>query len=176
MAIRLRTQLIRLHAVTLRCRNKTVLVMYILVKDCIILYRYCRLWAFSFTGIWSFAIAYLVRHLCWRGLSVHTDEARFKCRINKPLKCPGLEIGKVKIIGNWLTFIKMSEPKQYICNLLIIKQTRSLNSQIYEYFWNKILHVSDSSSVHHQEFSTVTLQWYMSYRFAESLRAGLVRH
>jgi len=23
------------------------------------------------------------------------------------------------------------------------------------YFWNKILHVSDSSSVHHQEFLTV---------------------
>ena len=29
----------------------------------------------------------------------------------------------------------------------------ALISQIY--FWNKILHVSDSSSVHHQEFFTV---------------------
>ena len=32
-------------------------------------------------------------------------------------------------------------------------QLDALISQIY--FWNKILHVSDSSSVHHQEFFTV---------------------
>ena len=32
------------------------------------------------------------------------------------------------------------------------------------YFWNKTLHVSDSSSVHHQQF--FTHQWYMSYKFA----------
>jgi len=31
--------------------------------------------------------------------------------------------------------------------------TDALTSQIY--FWNKTLHVSDSSSVHHQEFLTV---------------------
>jgi len=37
--------------------------------------------------------------------------------------------------------------------VLIIKPTRCTNSQIY--FWNKTLHVSDSSSVHHQEFFTV---------------------
>jgi len=36
---------------------------------------------------------------------------------------------------------------------LIIKPTRCTNSQIY--FWNKTLHVSDSSSVHHQDFFTV---------------------
>jgi len=41
-----------------------------------------------------------------------------------------------------------------------------LISQIY--FWNKILHVSDGSSVHHQEFSLYTQEWYMSYRFADS--------
>jgi len=82
-----------------------------------------------------------------------------------------------------------------------------------DYFWNKTLHVSDSSSVCLQEFFTVhtamvyviqvcwqlgsriifgiklymfrtvplylirssslyTQQWYMSYRFADSLRAG----
>ena len=33
------------------------------------------------------------------------------------------------------------------------------------------LHVSDSSSVHHQEFSLYTQQWYMLYRFDDSLRA-----
>ena len=37
--------------------------------------------------------------------------------------------------------------------ILIIKQRDALISQIY--FWNKTLHVSDSSSVHHQESSTV---------------------
>ena len=46
----------------------------------------------------------------------------------------------------------------------------TLISQIY--FWNKILYVSDSSSVHHQEFfSLYTQQLFMSYRFADSLRA-----
>ena len=39
-------------------------------------------------------------------------------------------------------------------------------------FWNETLHVSDSSSVHHQEFSLYSQPWYMSYRFADSLRAG----
>ena len=35
------------------------------------------------------------------------------------------------------------------------------------------LHVSDSSSVHHQRvYSLYTQQWYMSYRFVDSLRAG----
>jgi len=36
---------------------------------------------------------------------------------------------------------------------LIINQLHALISQIY--FWNKTLHVSDSSSVHHHEFFTV---------------------
>ena len=36
---------------------------------------------------------------------------------------------------------------------LYYNQLDALISQIY--FWNKILHVSDSSSVHHQEFFTV---------------------
>ena len=38
-------------------------------------------------------------------------------------------------------------------------------------FCKKTLHVSQSSSVHHQEFSLYTQQKYMSYRFADSLRA-----
>ena len=37
--------------------------------------------------------------------------------------------------------------------ILIIKPTRCTNFS--NLFWNEILHVSDSSSVHHQEFSTV---------------------
>jgi len=36
---------------------------------------------------------------------------------------------------------------------LIIKPTRCTNFS--NLFWNKILHVSDSSSVHYQEFFTV---------------------
>jgi len=50
----------------------------------------------------------------------------------------------------------------------------ALISQIY--FWYKTLHVSDSSSVLHQVFSLYTQQWYMSYRFADSLRAGSGRN
>ena len=37
--------------------------------------------------------------------------------------------------------------------ILIIKPTRCTNFS--NLFWNKTLHVSDSSSVHHQEFFTV---------------------
>ena len=42
-------------------------------------------------------------------------------------------------------------------------------SQIY--FWNKILHVSDSSLFIIRSFSLYTQQWYMSYRFADSFQA-----
>ena len=42
---------------------------------------------------------------------------------------------------------------QCIKKHLTIKPTRCTNFSTY--FWNKILHVSDSSSVHHQEFFTV---------------------
>jgi len=41
--------------------------------------------------------------------------------------------------------------------LLIVKPTRCTNFSIY--FWNKSLHVSDSSSVHHQEYFTVHTGW-----------------
>ena len=46
----------------------------------------------------------------------------------------------------------MNRPK-YKYSILVIKSTRCTNSQ--NYFWNKTLHVSDSSSVHHQELFTV---------------------
>jgi len=57
---------------------------------------------------------------------------------------------------------------------LIIKPTRCTNFS--NLFWNETLHVSDTSSVHHQEFFfffflPYTQQWYMSYRFADSLQA-----
>ena len=44
------------------------------------------------------------------------------------------------------------------------------------YFWNKTLHVSDSSSVHHQEFFSLhTQQWYTSYSLrAESGRSSVL--
>jgi hypothetical protein len=38
-------------------------------------------------------------------------------------------------------------------NFLIKNQLDALDSQIYS--WNETLHISDSFSVHHQEFSTV---------------------
>ena len=55
-------------------------------------------------------------------------------------------------------------------NILITKRTRLSNSQIY--FWNKTLHVSDSSSVHQQEFFTVhTTMVYVMH--ARKLSANL---
>jgi len=54
---------------------------------------------------------------------------------------------------------------------VIIKPTRCSN--LSNLFWNETLHVTDSSSVHHQEFSTVhTAMVYISFKFADSLRAG----
>ena len=51
-----------------------------------------------------------------------------------------------------------------------IKPTRCTN--FWNLFWKETLHVSDSSSVHHQELFTAHMQWYMSYRFADSLQPG----
>ena len=55
--------------------------------------------------------------------------------------------------------------------ILAINQLDALISQIY--FWNKTLHVSDSSSVHHRSFSLYTQQWYMSYRFCWQLASRI---
>jgi len=52
----------------------------------------------------------------------------------------------------------------------IIKPTRCTNFK--NLFWHETLHVSDSSSVHHQEFIHCTLSNGMSYRFVDSFRAG----
>jgi hypothetical protein len=53
-------------------------------------------------------------------------------------------------------------------HFLIIKPTRCTNFS--NLFSKETLHVSDSSSVHHQELSLYTQQWYISYRFVESFR------
>jgi len=52
--------------------------------------------------------------------------------------------------------------------VIIIKPTRYTKFSNLFFFWNKTLHVSDSSSVHHQESQRNTQQWYMSYSFAVS--------
>jgi len=58
-----------------------------------------------------------------------------------------------------------------VTNFFITKPTRCINFP--NLFWHETLHVSDSSSVHHQEFIHCTLkQWYMSYRFVDSFRTG----
>jgi len=51
-----------------------------------------------------------------------------------------------------------------------LNQLDALISQMYS--WKETLHVSDSFSVHHQEFFTVHTAMVMSYRSADSLRAG----
>jgi hypothetical protein len=59
---------------------------------------------------------------------------------------------------NTLQLLESSSKKSSLSNIffwqiLIIKPTRWINFLIY--LWNKILHVTDSSSVHHQECFTV---------------------
>jgi len=62
-------------------------------------------------------------------------------------------------------------------NFLYNKPTRCANFSIFILFWKETLHVSDSSSVHHQEFFTVhTANLYMSYRFADGIRMELEFH
>jgi len=56
-----------------------------------------------------------------------------------------------------------------LINFLVIKPTRCTNFS--NIFWNVTLHVSNSSSVHHQEFFTVHTAMVYSYRFADNLRA-----
>jgi len=58
--------------------------------------------------------------------------------------------------------------------ILIVKPTRGTNFS--NLFSNKSLHVSDSSSFIIRSFSLYTQQWYMSYRFSDSLRAGSGRN
>jgi len=50
---------------------------------------------------------------------------------------------------SWTTDCFVSE---FLLNIVVIKPTRCTNFS--NLFWNKTLHVSDSSSVHHQEFFT----------------------
>jgi hypothetical protein len=52
----------------------------------------------------------------------------------------------------------------------VIKPTRCTNFT--NLFWYENLHVSDSSSVHHQEFIHCTLSNGMSYKFVDNFRAG----
>jgi hypothetical protein len=52
---------------------------------------------------------------------------------------------------------------------LIIRPTRCTNFSKVFLFWNESLHVSDSSSVHHQEFSTVHTAMVYVIQFCRQL-------
>ena len=54
---------------------------------------------------------------------------------------------------SWMLFLELKEYRCKRINFLKCNQLDALISQFY--FWNETLHVSDSSSVHHQEFFTV---------------------
>jgi hypothetical protein len=69
----------------------------------------------------------------------------------------------------WINNISYT-PSNIIFYLFIIKPTRCTNFT--NLIWHETLHVSDSSSVHHQEFIHCTLHNGMSYRFVDSFRAG----
>ena len=58
-----------------------------------------------------------------------------------------------------------------LTNFFVIKPTRCTN--FINLFCHETLHVSDSSSVHHQEFIHCTLSNGVSYRFVDSCRAVL---
>ena len=63
------------------------------------------------------------------------------------------------------------EPIYCICSLYIIKPIRCTNFT--NLFWHETLHVSDNSSVQHQELIHCTLRnGVMSYRFVVSFRTG----
>ena len=57
-----------------------------------------------------------------------------------------------------------------VTNFFVIKPTRCTNFT--NLFCHETLHVSDSSSVHHQEFIHCTLSNGMSHRFVDSFWAG----
>ena len=58
--------------------------------------------------------------------------------------------------------------------VFIIKPNKFTN--FLNLLWNKTLHISNSSLSIVRSFSLYTQQWYMSYRFADSLRAGSGRN
>ena len=78
----------------------------------------------------------------------------------------------LKLINYWYCFTSIWRSEDRASwYVLIIKRTRSTNSQIY--FCNRTLHISDSSSVHHQESSTVhTAIGVCHTGYADCLLAG----
>ena len=73
--------------------------------------------------------------------------------------------------GN-LNFLEPFGPLQACNGLALSLPLDALISQIY--FWNKTLHVSDSSSVHHQEFFTVHTAVVYVIQLASRIRTELV--
>ena len=57
-----------------------------------------------------------------------------------------------------------------VLNLLVIKPTRCTNFSILFLEWNCMFRTVPVSII--RSFSLYTQQWYMSYRYADSLRAG----
>ena len=74
-------------------------------------------------------------------------------------------------LDNWYTYTIWHSQDRASWYVLIITQREALISQIY--FWMRTLHISDSSSVHHHEFSTVhTATGICHTGYADCLRAG----
>jgi hypothetical protein len=60
--------------------------------------------------------------------------------------------------------------RQHSWDILTINQNRCTNFS--NLFWNETLRISDSSQSIVRSFSLHTQQWYMSYSFVDSFRAG----
>ena len=72
--------------------------------------------------------------------------------------------------NSWHLSVVSTQPN-ILDGFFVTKPTRCTNFT--NLFCHGTLHVSDSSSVHHQEFNSLyTQQWYMSDKFVDSFRAG----
>ena len=61
--------------------------------------------------------------------------------------------------------------RDLVLHVLTIKPTTSVDALISQiYFWNKTLHVSDSSSAHHQQFFTVQTATVYVVQLASRIR------
>ena len=94
--------------------------------------------------------------------------------INDPKRSELKHVWIIKMKKRNLDYYATQDKLRFFCcscdKFLIIKPTRFTISHIY--FWIETLHVSDSSSVHHQEFFTVHAAMVYVIRFVDSLQAG----
>jgi len=102
-------------------------------------------------GMWEFFPSSMVAKACWTITS--REWGGLEC-IKVNLCC--LSLGRFQVMGlttEEMAFWNLTFRWPCIMIIVTVNQPDALTSLIY--FWNKILHVSDSNPVHHQELFTV---------------------